>query len=134
VKIILDTNVLVSGLAYPKSVPGKAIAAWREGRFDLVIPLAQLEEVGRVLAYPKVRRILGWDDEAIGRFLKHLYLRAEIVEPAPPAVPLRDRDDLHVLAALAARLADVLVTGDADLLVLKDRYAIETPADFAKRL
>ena len=35
---------------------------------------------------------------------------------------------------LKGQLADVLVTGDGDLLVLKDRYAIETPADFAKRL
>src|SRR6184192_1851352 len=75
---------------YPKSVPGIAVAAWREGRFDLVIPLAQLEEIGRVLAYPKIRRILRWDDEKIGSFLKHLYLRAEIVEAAATRAQVRD--------------------------------------------
>ena len=63
-KVILDTNVLVSGLMFPDSIPGIAVAAWREGRFDLVVPLAQLEEIGRVLAYPKIRKILRWDDEA----------------------------------------------------------------------
>ena len=133
-RILLDTNVLVSGLMYPKSIPGVALAAWREGRFDLVIPLAQLEEIGRVLAYPKIRRILRWDDDAIGRFLKHLYLRAEIVGPAATREAVRDPDDLHVLAALSAGVADVLVTGDGDLLALRDRYEIETPADFARRL
>jgi putative PIN family toxin of toxin-antitoxin system len=134
VRVILDTNVLVSGLMYPKSVPGRAVAAWREGRFDLVVPLAQLEEIGRVLAYPRIRRILRWDDETIGRFLRQLYLRAEVVEPAPQTVEVRDSDDLHVLQTLAAGAAELLVTGDEDLLTLRKRYAIETPAELVKRL
>jgi putative PIN family toxin of toxin-antitoxin system len=118
----------------PQSVPGSAVAAWREGRFDLVLPLAQLEEIGRVLAYPKIRRILRWDDEAIGRFLRQLYLRAEVVEPAAQGIEVRDSGDLHVLQALAAGAAELLVTGDDDLLALRGRYAIETPAQFVKRL
>jgi putative PIN family toxin of toxin-antitoxin system len=134
VRVILDTNVLVSGLMFPQSVPGAALAAWREGRFDLVLPLAQLEEIGRVLAYPRIRKILHWDDETIGRFLKQLYLRAEVVEPAAQDVEVRDLGDLHVLQALAAGAAELLVTGDEDLLALRERYAIETPAQFAKRL
>jgi len=119
---------------FPGSVPGRAVAAWREGRFDLVVPLAQLEEIGRVLAYPKIHRILQWDDEAIGRFLKQLYLRAQVVEPKAQAVEVRDRDDLHVLQALAAGSADLLVTGDEDLLAVRSRHRIETPAEFVKRL
>jgi len=134
VRIILDTNVLVSGLMYPESVPGRAVAAWREGRFDLIVPLAQLGEIGRVLAYPKIRKILQWDDETIGRFLRQLYLRAEVVEPAPQPVEVRDSGDLHVLHALAAGTAELLVTGDEDLLALRERYAIETPAELVKRL
>jgi putative PIN family toxin of toxin-antitoxin system len=134
VRVILDTNVLVPGLMFPRSVPGSAVAAWREGHFDLVMPLAQLEELGRVLAYPKIRKVLQWDDEAIGRFLEQLYLRSDVVDPAPQDVDVRDRPDLHVLEALAAGEAELLVTGDEDLLALRDRYAIETPAEFAKRL
>lgn len=133
-KVILDTNVLVSGLMFPDSIPGIAVAAWREGRFDLVVPLAQLEEIGRVLAYPKIRKILRWDDEAIGRFLRQLYLRADVVQAAARSVEVRDIDDLHVLQALAAGAAELLVTGDDDLLALRERYAIETPAQFVKRL
>lgn len=133
-RVILDTNVLVSGLMYPKSVPGRAVAAWREGRFDLVLPLAQLEEIGRVLAYPRIRKVLKWDDETIGRFLMQLYLRSDVAEPPAQPLEVRDSDDLHVLRALAAEEAELLVTGDEDLLVLRERYAIETPAEFVKRL
>lgn len=114
-RVVLDTNVLVL-------------------RFDLVMPLAQLEEIGRVLAYPKIRRILHWDDATIGSFLRHLYLRAEIVEPAKLHASVRDPDDLHILAALAAGKADILVTGDGDLLGLRERYSIETPAELVRRL
>jgi putative PIN family toxin of toxin-antitoxin system len=134
VRVILDTNVLVSGLMYPDSIPGTAVGAWREGRFDLVLPLAQLEEIGRVLAYPKIRRMLHWDDQTIGRFLRQLYLRSEVVEPVARRVEVRDSGDLHVLQALAAGAAELLVTGDEDLLALRERYAIETPAQFVKRL
>lgn len=133
-RVILDTNVLVSGLMFPQSVPGAAVAAWREGRFELVLPLEQLEEIGRVLAYPKIRKILQWDDETIGRFLRQLYLRADVVEPATQGIEVRDPDDLHVLQALAAGAAELLVTGDEDLLELRGRHAIETPVEFARRL
>lgn len=131
-RVILDTNVLVSGLMFPESVPGAAVAAWREGRFDLVVPLGRLEEIGRVLAYPKIRKVLHWNEAAISRFLRQIYLRA--VEPAAEALEVRDSDDLHVLQALAAGAAELLVSGDADLLALRARSAIETPAQFARRL
>ena len=36
-RIVLDTNVLVSGLAYPTSVPGRIVGAWRGGRLDVVL-------------------------------------------------------------------------------------------------
>jgi uncharacterized protein len=134
VRVVLDTNVLVSGLMFPESVPGRVVAAWRESRFDLVLPLAQLEEIGRVLAYPKIRKILKWDDDTIGRFLRQLYLRADVVEPIPKPLTVRDSGDLHVLQAIAAGAAELLVSGDHDLLALRERYSIETPAEFVKRL
>lgn len=133
-RVILDTNVLVSGLMFPASVPGRTVTAWREGRFDLVVPLAQLAEIGRVLAYPKIRKVLRWNDEAISRFLKQLYLRAQVVEDRGKPVEVRDRDDVHVLQALAAGAADLLVTGDQDLLAVRERYRVETPAEFVARL
>lgn len=134
-KVVLDTNVLVSGLMYPESVPGRIVTAWREAQFDVVSTLAQLEEVGRVLAYPKIQKILEWGPETIERFLEQLLLRVELAEIKESADEvLRDPSDAPILASLVASEADFLVTGDGDLLALKDRFSIVTPAEFAEKL
>ena len=54
-RVVLDTNVLLSGLMFPDGASGCVFAAWREARFDLVISVHQLAEIGRVLACPKIR-------------------------------------------------------------------------------
>jgi len=135
VRVVLDTNVLLSGLMFPAGAPGRIVAAWQEARFGLVISVHQLAEIGRVLAYPKIRRTLRWDDRRIEQFIRQLYVRAEIVDLDGTfvEVPL-DPDDAPILETLVAAKADVLVTGDSDLLDLRDRYAIQTPADFARKL
>jgi predicted nucleic acid-binding protein len=48
-RVVLDTNVLLSDLAYPSSVPGKILAAWRHGSLDVLLSVYILEELRRVL-------------------------------------------------------------------------------------
>ena len=134
-KVVLDTNVLLSGLMFPEGAPGRIVASWVEARFEVALSLDRLAEIGRVLEYPKIRRKLGWDDERIELFIKQLYIRAEVVELGPISVEVpRDPGDARILATLATAKADVLVTGDGDLLALSGRYPIETPAEFVRRL
>ena len=134
-KVVLDTNVLLSGLMFPDGAPGRVVAAWRQARFELVISVPQLAEIGRALAYPKIRRVLGWDDQRTEQFIRQLYVRAGIVDLAGTLVEVPgDPDDMPILAALVAAKADVLITGDGDLLALRDRYAIQTPAEFVRKL
>ena len=134
-KIVLDTNVLISGLMYPDSVPGKIVTAWREAQFDVVCTLQQLQEIGRVLSYPKIQKVLQWGPETIERFLEQLLLRVELAEVDESVDErLRDPSDSPILAGLVASKADFLVTGDGDLLALKDRFSIVTPAEFAAKL
>ena len=134
-KVVLDTNVLVSGLMFPGGVPGRIVEAWFGARFDVVSSREQLEEVARVLAYPKTRRTLGWDDRRIEVFVEGLYLNTDLAQPESATFAgLRDDSDLPILGALVSSGADVLVTGDQDLLVLRNRYRIETPAEFLRRL
>ena len=134
-KLVLDTNVLLSGLIFPNGAPGRVVAAWRQARFDLVMSVPQLAEIGRALAYPKIQRVLGWDDRRIEQFIRQLYVRAQIVELAGTSVEVpADPDDAPILATLVAAKADVLITGDGDLLALRDRYAIQTPAEFMRSL
>ncbi len=129
-KVVLDTNVLISGLAYPKNVPGRIVAAW-----DLAMSRFQLDEIARVLGYPKIRKLLGWSDARIESFVRQLVLRVEVVEIAGTAAAVpKDPNDAPILATLIASCADVLVTGDSDLLALRERYRIETQAEFTRRL
>ncbi len=120
-KVVLDTNVLVSGLMLPDSVPGRIVAAWRSAQFELAMLEPLLDEIGRVLSYPKIQ----------GR----LRFKADIVDIAieKASVP-RDPGDDPVLATLLAADADCLVSGDSDLLALRDRFPIQTPAEFVRRL
>ncbi len=134
-KIVLDSNVLLSGLASPQSVPGKIISAWDNHSFDIVISEFQLAEIARVMAYPKVRKLLKWDDEKIQAFIRQLYLRVEVIDISdfPVQVPT-DPDDAPILATLIAARADFLVSGDKDLLALHEKYPVESPAEFVLRL
>jgi putative PIN family toxin of toxin-antitoxin system len=135
VKVVLDTNVLLSGLMFPDGAPGRLVAAWREARFELVVSVHQLAEIARALAYPKIRRILAWDDRRIEQFIRQLYIRAQIVDLDEISVEVpADSDDAPILATLVAAKADVLITGDGDLLALREEYAILTPAEFVRSL
>jgi len=114
--VVLDTNVLLSGLDYPASVPGRLIAALRR-------------------TLPRLVHRHGLTPEAIDDLIDTLAILAELVEPE--AVVKRDltnRDDLPVLgtllAALRLGLAQTLVTGDKALLTLRDPYPVCTPAEF----
>jgi putative PIN family toxin of toxin-antitoxin system len=134
-RLVLDTNVLLSGLMAPGGTPGKIVAARRGAHFDLILSDPMLEEIRRVLAYPKIHARLGWGEEEIARFLLLLRLKAEVVEIEGVAASVpRDAADDAVLATFLAGEAECLVTGDNDLLALADRYPILSPQELANRL
>jgi len=128
-RVVLDTNVLVSGLAYPGSIPGQIVAAWRQGAIDVVISRYILDEVARVL--PRLNHRLHWSKADFTDLLEILAIQADLVEPMPlPPAAVRDAADVPVLGTFLAAEADYLITGDHDLLALGDRHPILTPADF----
>ncbi len=130
-RVVLDTNVLVSGLAYPGSIPGRIIALWRQGGLDVALSRYILDETARVL--PCLTRIRLSPGE-IRDVVDSLLFLADIVEPnAEQETGLRDAADQQVLATLRASQADYLITGDKDLLALADKYPIMTPAAFWAR-
>ncbi len=130
-RVVLDTNVLVSGLAYPDSVPGRILGAWQNGGLSLVLSRYILDEMVRVL--PRLARIKLSPAEIRDLADSFMFL-AEIVEPSGKVEKaLRDRADAPVMQTLQASKADYLITGDKDLLALADRYPIVTPSEFWSR-
>jgi putative PIN family toxin of toxin-antitoxin system len=132
-KVVLDTNVLLSGIAYPASIPGKILSAWRGGSIDLLLSAYILDELRRVL--PRLAHRHGLSGAEIDDLVDALAIQAEIIEPEPSNNPrLRDAADEPVLDTLLAALtiseADYLITGDKDLLAVAERFPILTPAQF----
>jgi len=77
-RIVLDTNVLVSGLAYPESNPGRILGMWRRGGIDLVLSQYILDEVARVLpSLPRVQLTASEIRDLVDSFM----FLADIVEP-----------------------------------------------------
>lgn len=130
-RVVLDTNVLVSGLAYPGSIPGRIVSAWRQGGLHVVLSHYILDEMVRVLPrLPKIQMTAGEIRDLADSFM----FLADIVEPAGETdSALRDQADQPVLLTLLAAKADYLITGDKDLLALNARYPIITPGDFWSR-
>ena len=135
--VVLDTNVLVSGLAYPGGPPGQLVSAWRDGTLRIASSDFALRELTRVLPSMSVRT--GMSPVEVLDFLDALRATATWVEPGADSLAqaqasgLRDPNDVPILAMLIAAGADCLVTGDKDLLALADRYPILTPVDFCAR-
>jgi len=130
-RVVLDTNVLVSGLAYPGSIPGKIIGIWRQGGVEVVLSRFILDEMRRVL--PRLRRVKLSEGE-IRDLLDSFVFLADVVEPDERREEgLRDDGDQQVLATLRVSGADYLITGDKDLLELAEKYPIVTPAIFWER-
>jgi putative PIN family toxin of toxin-antitoxin system len=130
-RVVLDTNALVSGLAYPGSVPGRIVIAWRQGLLEVALSRYILDELERVL--PRLPRI-GMTPAEIRDLIDSFMFLADIVEPAgTPDTDLRDPADQPVLLTLLAAKANHLITGDKDLLALASQYPVVTPAEFWAR-
>ena len=133
-KVVVDTNVLVSGLVFG-GVPGQILTAWTSSAFVLVVSpsiLSEYRRVGRELA--KGRPAL---DAALNALLALLAVHATVVDALPLDAPVSaDSDDEQFLAAALAGDAAWMVSGDKHLLavfgwsgitVLKPRAFLDGP-------
>lgn len=130
-RVVLDTNVLVSGLVYPSSIPGRIVGLWHQGGLNVVLSRYILDEMARVL--PRLSRAQLSSNEIRDLVDSFMFL-ADVMEPEAGKDPnLRDPADQQVLATFLTAKADYLITGDKDLLVLAEKYPIVTPAVFWER-
>jgi putative PIN family toxin of toxin-antitoxin system len=130
--VVVDTNVFVSAALKDKSIPGLA-ASEVERRGGLLKSLATERQLFDVLARPYLRALI---DPASVSWLSNLLAAAEPVEIVERIAACRDPTDDKVLELAVNGRADVIVTGDADLLALHPFRAIPilTPAQFVSGL
>ncbi|WP_454887248.1 putative toxin-antitoxin system toxin component, PIN family [Sphingomonas oryzagri] len=119
-RVILDTNVLLSGLISPSGGPSRLIEAWLDHRFTLISHSIQLDGFRDVSRRDKIRALLR--PAEAGRLLNQIMLVAEIPDKLPPVERSRDPRDDFLLGLSEAGRADWLVTGDKDDILALDRH------------
>ncbi len=133
-RIVIDVNVYVSGTIFTENTPAKVIDAWRTGRAEVVISDEILNELHRTIYLPKLFRYFRLpSDERRQHLLDDLRRAAiHVSSTLKFSVVERDPDDNRVLEAAVAGEADYVVTGDKDLLELRQFRGIQimTPAQF----
>ena len=130
-RVVLDTNVLLSALISPHGAPDLIYRAWRAAKFDVVTSLVQLDEIRRASHYPKLKAVL--QPHQVGVMVNNLQ-RAIVLDRLTTDVESDDPDDAFLLAMAQAGKADYLVTGDRRAGLLQKgsfgRTRIVTPSEF----
>jgi putative PIN family toxin of toxin-antitoxin system len=118
-RVVLDANVIVSALINPQGAPAQVFDTWRAERFQLLMSLAILEEIGRVLRYPKIAAYHRWSEERLRSWLEDL-ARLALMTPGilTLAVIQDDPPDNRYLECAVEGEAAYLVSGDRLLLSL----------------
>ena len=131
-RVVLDTNIIVSALIAPAGKPAAIIDAWLDGKFTLLTCAAHVDELRSTLQKPRVAELV--KPHKAGRLVNQIKRFAEDIEPLPPVERSPDPDDDYLLALSEAGKADYLVTGDKNDLLDLDTHKgtqIISARDFA---
>jgi putative PIN family toxin of toxin-antitoxin system len=130
-KVVLDTNIFISGIFW-KGSSNKVITSWKERKFALVISLETVSEIIKILQDFKIRL----QDEMIKEWVDLIVRNSIIVEPKEKIKIVKDdpKDDIFIETAVAGNV-DYIVSQDNHLLKLKEFRGIKiiTPEEFNKK-
>jgi hypothetical protein len=117
IKVVLDTNVIISGVIMDRGTTYQIIKKWENGEFEVVSSELILQEIQRVLCYPHIKNRKNLTEKRIESILNTLRAYA-IITPARSeiSVILEDpKDDMFIVAAIEGD-AEYIVSGDHHLL------------------
>lgn len=119
--VVLDTNVVLSALLFGDGAAGRVRRAWQQGAFLPLASTTTVQELIRVLAYPKFRLSHAEQEELLADYLP--YIKTVRIPRPPPQVPkCRDAQDEPFMHLAVAGRAQVLVSGDRDLLAIAAEF------------
>jgi putative PIN family toxin of toxin-antitoxin system len=134
-RVVLDTNIVLSALLFRAGRLAWMRHAWQGEQLRPLVCQETARELIRVLSYPKFKLSTEEQKDLLGDFLP--YAEVVTLPAAWPQLPhCRDEKDRIFLALAKVSDADALVTGDADLLVLRDQFSkpIWTAEELAARM
>jgi len=120
-RVVLDTNCIISALLFSKQSMAWLRHSWQNAHITPLASKDTVKELMRVLAYPKFK--LSKDEQALllADFLP--YAETVVIEQIPDGLPIiRNTDDQKFLILAVVGQAEVLVTGDADILAIQSSF------------
>jgi putative PIN family toxin of toxin-antitoxin system len=132
-RVVLDANVLVSATISKRGSPGKILDLWEKEKFDLVMSPSILEELERVIHYPKIQEKYHLAEGRVEQFLGLISNQSITVTPFREIdVIEKDPSDNRYLECAKAGNASYIITGDRHFLELKEfeGIVILPPAGF----
>ncbi len=109
-RVVLDTNIIVSALLAPAGKPGAIVRIWLDGKFTLLTCTSQIDELRSTLQKPTVSERI--KPHQAGRLVNQVKKLAEDIDPLPRVERSPDPTDDFLLALSEGGKADYLVTGD----------------------
>ena len=114
-RVVLDTNILISALITKGTPPDNLYQAWLNGEIEVVMTVAQIAEIRDVLIRPRLKRFIH-TDEAVA-IVENIDEYALILTDAPVVDISPDPNDNPILAAAIAGKVDLIVSGDKKHMV-----------------
>jgi len=130
-RVVLDTNVLVSALLVPGGIPARVLRQFRDGLWELAVSGKIFEEYGEVLG----RRKFALPADLIAGILEEIEMRSIKIIPSKRYRAVRDPDDDEFIDVAVEAGAGFIVSGDPDLLILGTFHevAILSPSSFLEQ-
>ena len=124
IRVVIDTNVIISGLISGKSPPGIIIDSWISREFIPVLSESMIEEINLTLQKPKIKKIF---NAAVSKnIFNHLQTKADIVKIKEYFEVCQDPDDNILFNAAMAGQADLIVSRDKKVLEVTDFKNVQT--------
>ena len=134
-RVVLDTNIVLSALLFNAGRLAWVRHAWQRQRVQPLVCRATVNELMRVLAYPKFELTKADQKDLLADFLPYSDV-VDLPDPWPDLPACRDEHDQVFLVLAHAGEADSLVTVDADILAMRERFPrlILTADEFRERV
>jgi uncharacterized protein len=119
-RVVIDTNLVLSALVFGGKV-AKLRKGWQNQMFIPLVSKSTITELIRVLAYPKFKLTISEQEDLLSDYLP--FCETVLIPIKLPIIPeCRDPFDEPFLLLAMVSFADYLVTGDLDLLSIKDNF------------
>ena len=123
-RVVIDTNFLASALIRKQGVAGGVLRHLRDGQFTIIYSVPITVELVEVLSRPEIQHKYHIRSDDITALINLIRLRGELVSPTRRIDACRDPKDNRFLEAAVEGEADMIVSGDTDLLAMREFESI----------